>query len=183
MMARRSKDNTAIRLTILERLSITGRLSIGLAQAAIYKRRHSMAHVKLPRAQIPRTDNPDELSSLIQQVMRKADVLVNLFFYFTKRKCFFRSYAAACVLRHLGIEVDLNIGLHHLNQNHQSIRGHSWLTWQGRPIVEEIDPQIRYDRFIGSNQEGICYWIGRNHTDTCKIARSCKLEQEMRHAA
>ena len=140
-MANKPDDNSVFHFTVFDQVSITYRLFIGIVQAAIYKHRHSMVHVKLPEIKTPQTYKQEALDSLIHQVMTKIDTLVKLSIHFTTRKCFFRSYAAACVLRRYGIGVALNMGLHHLNKKHQRVRGHCWLTLQGRPIAEKVNPE------------------------------------------
>ena len=80
----------------------------------------------------------------------------------TGRKCFFRAFILAHILRRRGLPVSLNVGLCGLNgrQNGRTIDGHCWLTLDDRPYLEDGDWREKYPDFLATGQNGIRYWIG-----------------------
>lgn len=156
-------------LDIMARVLFWYYLLTGFGRAALYKFTKNMSRVKLPN---PITSDrtwggTEEL--LVKKVLSSANKLVNTLAHFTTRKCFYRAYTSAYILRKYGIRVTLNIGLHHLHRNDRGVRGHSWLSWGDLPLEEESDPRIRYSQFLGTGWNGIRYWIGGDKTDKRKL--------------
>lgn len=157
-------------LNILNNFHLRYLLVKGFVLATTYKCMKDMSRVKLPEALITeqsRARNAD--SALVQRAIAGADALTETLVHFTTRKCFFRAFTAAYVLRKKGFAVTLNMGLHHLNKKDHKVRGHCWLSWEGQPVVETNDPRVRYHQFLGTGQNGVCYWLGGEKTDKRKI--------------
>ena len=79
----------------------------GLIQAWIIKIRNDMRYVQLPSVEVP-TQLRDED---VDFVVWCADIMVKIGAIWTGRKCFFRSYIIASVLRSWKIPVIINVGL------------------------------------------------------------------------
>jgi len=146
-------------------------LFTGFGRSALYKFTGDMSRVSLPAPSTAAQlwDETDRL--FVKKIMGRVDKLVNMLVHFTTRKCFYRAYTSAYILRKNGIAVTLNIGLHHLHKDDRSVRGHSWLSWRDQPLEEDSDPRIRYSRFLGTGRNGVCYWLGGDKTDKRKIVR------------
>ncbi len=75
------------------------------------------------------------------------------------RRCFFRSFALARVLRRAGMDVVLNIGLRREGPPART-DGHCWLTrGDGSPLVEKPLP-VEYPVLLGAGPSGVRYWAG-----------------------
>ena len=152
-------------------------LLAGFGRAVRYKITRDMARVKLPEPSTSGKPRDDIEQLFVKNTIQRAEKLVNRLVRFTTRKCFFRAYTSAYVLRKNGIAVTLNIGLHHLHKSDRSVRGHSWLSRQDHPLEEPSDPRVRYSRFLGTGQNGVAYWLGGEKTDKHKIVRYRKVSE------
>lgn len=144
---------------------------MGFCHSVLYKFSKDMSLVKLPAPTNTGEPWSDTDTLVAKRVIGRVDKLVNIIVHFTTRKCFFRAYTSAYILRKNGIAVTLNIGLHHLHKKDRGVRGHSWLSWQDQPLEENSDPRIRYNSFLGTGLNGVCYWLGGDKTDKRKIVR------------
>ena len=129
----------------------------GLVQAWIIKTRKSMHNIRLSS-----TSSSSKLSQGdISFVIRCANILVTLGAVRTARKCFFRAFIMASVLRKWGIPVVMNVGLRNL-KTFKRTDGHCWLTLDGLPFAETNNPEQIYPFEMGSGTNGVRYWIGAN---------------------
>ena len=132
-----------------------------LAHAWLIKIGKTMRKVKLPSA-------PGEVrlsEADLSFVIGCTDFLVKLGAKRTGRKCFFRAFIAASVLRKWGVPVTMNIGLRPLPALRKA-SGHCWLTLDGIPFAETGDPHREYPFAIGQGENGVRYWFGATAAST-----------------
>ena len=127
----------------------------GLIQSWIIKIRKDMRYVQLPSVEVP-TQLRDED---VDFVVWCADIMVKIGAIWTGRKCFFRSYIIASVLRSWKIPVIINVGLCNLKVIDKT-KGHCWLTLDGKPFKEIEDLKRKYPQKLGCSSNGVCYWVG-----------------------
>lgn len=78
----------------------------------------------------------------------------------TRRKCFFRSYVIAAVLRRHGEEAELNIGMRDLAGGSDAA-GHCWVTSREGVVLGESDfLPAQYPVFMGRSKTGVRFWAG-----------------------
>lgn len=93
-----------------------------------------------------------------------ADMAAKVFAARSGRRCFFRSFALAHVLRRAGMDVILNIGLRGEGPQTRT-DGHCWLTMiDGSPVVEKPLP-VEYPVCLGDGPTGVRYWAGPSMLD------------------
>lgn len=137
------------------RLVIAFQATIGLAQAWIIKSRKTMANIRLaPPSNSSCLTDPD-----ISFVLGCSDFLVKLGARRTGRKCFFRSFIMASVLRKWGLPVIMNVGLRGLRGARRT-DGHCWLTLDGKPFGETDNPNRDYPVQLDQGINGVQYWLG-----------------------
>jgi hypothetical protein len=90
------------------------------------------------------------------------DMMVTHGARWTGRKCFFRTFILACLLRKRGVPVAVNVGLCDLKGGRRGRRmdGHCWLTLNGEPCLEEVDRRNQYPHFLAEGLNGVRYWAG-----------------------
>ena len=77
------------------------------------------------------------------------------------------------VLRKLGVDVKLHIGLYNVLAGSENVRtkGHCWLTLDGVVLCEPEAPGKEYQQMIAETDSGICYWLGKNVDTVPKIEK------------
>lgn len=142
--------------------SVLARVAIevlwGLFQAWVIKLGNDMSRVKLPPL-----GNMARLSAQELAFATKfADTAVTHGARWTGRKCFFRAFILACLLRRRGVPVALNVGLCSLHQSHKGKRidGHCWLTLNDNPYLENATMLDHYPHFLATGLNGVRYWLG-----------------------
>ncbi len=141
-----------------------GRLALGvqifenLIRAWMIKATKRMARVKLPEVQADRQLSNRNLSFVITC----ADIAVRFGTPRTMRKCFFRAFIMASVLRTQGIPVEMNVGLCGFGDSpgKKRVDGHCWLTFDDHPFAESGEPRKEYPDFVGVAPNGVRYWLG-----------------------
>lgn len=129
----------------------------GLVQAWLIKTGRSMHNIQLFSASGRSKLSEGDISFVIQC----ANMLVKWGAIRTGRKCFFRAFIMASVLRKWGIPVVMNVGLRNL-RTFKRTDGHCWLTLDGLPFAETNDPEQIYPFEMGSGTNGVRYWVGAN---------------------
>jgi hypothetical protein len=91
-------------------------------------------------------------------IVRRVDQIVRVlvFWKFSKR-CYYRSFAAASVLRLRGLPVRLDFGLRLVGRRRQQC--HCWMTLRGHPLGEDNDPRNQFSIPAGQWGEDVCYWL------------------------
>ena len=141
-------------MPVIRRLGLLLLSGKGLAQACLIKQRRSMRLVKLPPVA-----QSNKLSDLdVQFVLRCADCFVKYGALRTARKCFFRAFIIASVLRRNGMPVELNVGLK--NMGGGKPKGHCWLSLNGKPFAERTDVKLEYPYEINPGSGNVRYWMG-----------------------
>ncbi len=91
---------------------------------------------------------------LLRQVDRFVRALV---FWTGSRRCFYRSFAAAVLLRRRGVAAGIDFGLRIVESRRRQC--HCWVTVGGEPLGEEPDPRVSFPVAAGSWGETVRYWI------------------------
>ena len=92
-----------------------------------------------------------------REVIRRTDRIVRIFVCWRRQRCFYRSFAAACVLRRRGIPAKLNFGLQ--VTGHRRERCHCWITIDDRVLAEAGDPRLAYPVPLGESRNDVQYWL------------------------
>ena len=138
--------------------------TLGLLLKAAFIRRRGGASLRLP-AVAATVISSGELQSLVIQVNRLTCRIAGK----SRHACWYRSYPLAVLLRKRGVAVQLNIGLMGL-QPRQELRGHCWLTFEGRIFNElEAASSQSYPEFLGEGGQGVRYWV---NVEQAKAIRS-----------
>ena len=94
----------------------------------------------------------------VNWVISYVDFLVKYGAVCTERKCFFRAYILANILRRQGLCLEMNIGMR-TSQTASRTVGHCWLTIDGE-VFEENDMLKKAFPFeIGKDKNGTHYWF------------------------
>ena len=98
------------------------------------------------------------LLPVVNAILRRVERIVRVaaFWKFDKA-CFYRSFAAASVLRQRGVPAQLNFGLR--IKGHRRERCHCWRTVDGRPVAESGDPLRDFPVPLGQWQHDVRYWL------------------------
>ena len=128
---------------------------LAFLKAWVIKTRKKMDAIHIPLHKYKKRLCSKELIYIIEV----SDLLVDFGAKRTSRKCFFRSYIMASVLRRMGIPIQINVGLKNLNGFYRS-NGHCWLSLNGFPFAEKNDPIDKYPFKITDSDNGISYWVG-----------------------
>ena len=142
------------------RIKIIRQAIAGLVKAWAVKTRKQIPDDPLPLVDEGRSIDDRDISFVI----RTSDLLVRFGALRTGRKCFFRSFIIASVLRRWGIPVEINFGLRNIGQNRRET-GHCWLTLDGRPYAEKSQVQDLYPIAFGAAPNGVSYWYGEEKDD------------------
>jgi hypothetical protein len=131
-----------------------------LFRAWIVKLGKDMSRVKLPP--VGQSQMGHLTSRGLAFAVSFTDVVVTHGARWTGRKCFFRAFILAHVLRKRGVPVFMNVGICGLNghQNGKDIDGHCWLTLNDSPYLEEAGWRGQYPHFLADGLNGIRYWMG-----------------------
>jgi len=113
----------------------------------------------LPAVSATRTLRLQDAQGVFQRVDRIVRVLV--FWKFNKR-CFYRSFAAASVLRLRGIPARLDFGLRLEGSRRKQC--HCWITVDGQPLGEVTDPKKQFPVPAGQWKEDVYYWLAGSNT-------------------
>jgi len=108
----------------------------------------------LPPVSATRNLSQQDTQRIFQRVRRIVRVAV--FWKFSKR-CFYRSFAAASVLRLRGLPVRLDFGLRLAGNRRKQC--HCWITVGGQPLGEGVDPLKQFPIPAGQWKEDVCYWL------------------------
>jgi hypothetical protein len=122
-------------------------------QARLPGRRPNPGALLPPVGSLPRPEAPISMR-LFQRVNRIVRVAV---FWKFDKQCFYRSFAAASVLRKRGIPARLNFGLR-LN-HHRRQRCHCWVTIDDQPLDTGTDPRKMFPLWGGQSKEDVHYWL------------------------
>ena len=146
----------------IRRLTLALQIIESLILAWVIKSGRRMARVKLPATPADRSLSERDLLFLINGV----DLAVRFGTPWTARKCFFRAFIIASILRKRGQPVEMNVGLSGLHGPlaGKRVDGHCWLTIDNRPFVEPRDPHDEYPDFLGIAPNGVRYWLGLGQT-------------------
>ena len=91
--------------------------------------------------------------------------MVRLASAWSGRKCFFRSYIIASVLRRYGQEVELNIGMRNLGAAAVTA-GHCWVSMPDGGLLDESGTlPAEYPVFMARSRNGIRYWVGESDSE------------------
>jgi hypothetical protein len=115
---------------------------------------HTDVSALLPPVSAPRNLGQEDAQRIFQRVDRIVRVAV--FWKFSKR-CFYRSFAAASVLRLRGLPVRLDFGLRLAGSRRKQC--HCWITVGGQPLGEAIDPRKQFPIPAGQWNEDVHYWL------------------------
>ena len=127
----------------------------GLIQAWIIKSKKNMSNIRIPLTLSAIQLNERDISFVIWCV----HLLLKLGVIRTGRKCFFRAYIMASILRKWGVPVMMNVGLSNLRASKKTT-GHCWLTLDGQPFEEIHNPNQRFPFKMICAANGIHYWVG-----------------------
>ena len=127
----------------------------GLLQAWIIKRKKNMGNIQIPLTANTLPLDEKEISFAIRYV----HVILKFGAIRTGRRCFFRAYIMAYILRNWGIPVMMNVGLCNLRSSQKTI-GHCWLTLEGQPFKEIDNPNQKFPFKMLCAANGIYYWVG-----------------------
>jgi hypothetical protein len=108
----------------------------------------------LPPVQPRQSCSAADTLHVLDRVNRIVRVLV--FWKFSKR-CYYRSFAAASVLRRRGVDVHLHFGLQ--LEGHRRKRCHCWITIGGNPVGEPSDPHQDFPLPAGDWAGVVHYWL------------------------
>lgn len=111
--------------------------------------------LRLPVIRFPRRLADDEVEATVRWV----DGIVRVFTRRTGRKCFYRAFARAAILRRRGVPVMVNMGLHKMAKSVET-RGHCWLTLDGQPFFEDEMIGRLYPIQMGQSETGVRFWAG-----------------------
>lgn len=100
----------------------------------------------------PSTSGSVSMGKLVDAV----DKIVRTIVFNTAHPCLYSSYARCCVLRKNGYPVQLNFGMHNLQEGLQP-EGHCWLSYEGEVMLEEKDPHDMYPDKLGVHGD-MLYW-------------------------
>lgn len=128
-------------------------MMILLGKAWVIRVSRNLKYVKLPYVREKRKTTKISVDFYTKWTER----VVRLCAPSTGRKCFFRSYILATLLRKQGIPVIMNIGLRVAGSGYR-VYGHCWLTINGKSFSEIIDQSEMYSVNLGYGENGICYW-------------------------
>jgi hypothetical protein len=112
----------------------------------------------LPKVSAGLSLGPGEAQRIFQRVDRIVRVVV--FWKFSKR-CFYRSFAAASVLRLRGLPVRLDFGLKLAGNRRKQC--HCWITVGGQPLGEATDSRKLFPIPAGQWKEDVHYWLADNN--------------------
>lgn len=116
----------------------------------------SISRVRLPSVREGRGLSEGDIAF----VKRCADAFTRYGAARTGRKCFFRAFILASVLRRWGLPLVMNVGMGNLGPTART-EGHCWLTTpDGQPFAEPQDPRERYPFLMGNADYGVRYWAG-----------------------
>ncbi|MCK5849657.1 MAG: lasso peptide biosynthesis protein [Kiritimatiellae bacterium] len=80
--------------------------------------------------------------------------------FVTGRRCFFRAYILASVMRKTGEDVELNVGMRNLAASSRSA-GHCWVSLPDGSLLDEHGSFVEeYPVLMGCSKNGIRYWVG-----------------------
>ena len=93
-----------------------------------------------------------------ENILRRVDRIVHgvVFWKFDKR-CFYRSFAVATVLRQRGIPAGIDFGLRLSGSRRKQC--HCWVTIHGQALGEETEPRQRFPIAAGQWGETVHYWL------------------------
>lgn len=136
------------------RILILGQSMLAFGRAWIIKSGRQMGRVRLPAVARVRGVSDGEVT----YVVACASALTKYGAIRTARKCFFRAFIIAVVLRKWGVPAVLNVGLRNLGAGRKS-SGHCWASEGGLPIAEDRDPRSDYPIRLGVDVRGVLYWV------------------------
>jgi len=110
-----------------------------------------------------RDDNSGDV--MPEKVWGQVDAIVRpfLFWKFSKR-CFYRSFCVASVLRQRGVDARLGFGLH--VSGHKRRLCHCWVTVDGHALCENPDPRQTFPVPLGEWDGLVCYWLADDDKKT-----------------
>jgi hypothetical protein len=73
----------------------------------------------------------------IERVRAMVDAWIGVWPFRLRGRCLRRSLVLYRLLRAQGLDVTVELGVRRAGGR---LAGHSWLTWQGRPLFEHLDP-------------------------------------------
>lgn len=118
-------------------------------------------------------DGEKHLGDDVRFLLTCADFIVRLGCMRTGRKCFFRSYMLASVLRKHGQEAEINIGMRNLGAGTDTA-GHCWVTMPDGGLLDETgDLPSEYPVMMGRSGNGIRYWVGGSGAGTGRDDGRC----------
>jgi hypothetical protein len=128
---------------------------VALIKAWVIKTKKNMGAINIPLHNFNNQLSDKDLSFIISS----ADFFVKICTPNTSRKCFFRSYIMASVLRKMGVPIKMNVGLYNLNRMGETA-GHCWLTLKEIPFAEKNNPNEKYPIKMAVSTSEISYWVG-----------------------
>ncbi len=142
-------------LTWQERREVAADAIYALWRAVVIRLRRKLALIHLPLDSSATVPSSQAAEAIVRQVTR----ITALFFAWKRRRCFYRAYAIAYVLRKRGMALVLNIG-NRRSRKRRRMRGHCWLTLGDELFAEDTNPHDDYGTYMGEHDGMIRYWCG-----------------------
>ncbi|MBU0731186.1 MAG: lasso peptide biosynthesis protein [Proteobacteria bacterium] len=140
------------------RLWILKETLVAACKVYISNRLGSNRWIPLPEVIVQEGDIP---SGYIDAVVQRIDRVIRFVARNTGHLCLYLGYARAVVLRKLGTEAILNIGLNNCSAG-KKIEGHCWLSINDRVVYEDKDQHLLYPLKMGASADSATtYWIGQ----------------------
>lgn len=115
------------------------------------------------------------------KIIKGIDSLLAMPVLGSRRRCFYRSYVLFHILRNMGLNVSLNIGMRHMGGNQYS-RGHCWLSENDRTILEMFDPLEVYPHKLNKTDRDINFYMGLKEDVNLRRHKSSFILQEDRYS-
>jgi len=115
-----------------------------------------MQKVALPALAVPAPSVSPQLFEAKARWIRRAVAELTRH---SQHRCFYQSYVTGSILRRAGVPLVLNIGLHTFEPL-RGARGHCWLTLDDAVYGESAQTQTNYPYPMGSNRNGVRFWVG-----------------------
>jgi hypothetical protein len=141
-----------------------------------------MLQKNISKLSLPRINKNNNLSSEgLVEIIQWVGRWVRIFCIRSRHTCYYKSYALACVLRQKGVPVSLNLGLRNLGSLEKN-RGHCWLTFKGKPVLESDDESHRlYPHLMQLGKSDVNYWVGANDEQIIQRHKIKKRRNEAYH--
>lgn len=114
----------------------------------------------LPPVSAPGNFGAEDAPQIFSRVNRIVRVLV---FWKFRKRCYYRSFAAASVLRLRGVPARLDFGLRLSGGLRQQC--HCWITIGGQPLGEGLDPRKQFPISAGQWGQEVCYWLAEDKSE------------------